>query len=76
MNPFFKTSAPHDDPMEEFNLHELAMAAVRFVASPMSRPTSFQGATRISMRCTCGFVVTLAVEHGHPQVSFSCASVL
>jgi hypothetical protein len=59
--------------MEEFNLLELAMAAAGFGTSPMSL-ISFQDATRISMRCTCGFVMTLAVEHGHPPISLSCAS--
>jgi hypothetical protein len=65
MNAFLKTAAPHDDPMEEFNLEELAIAGLRFGAGPVVALPPFNDVTRISMRCTCGVVVTLAIEHDY-----------
>jgi hypothetical protein len=76
MNAFLKTSAPHDDPIEEFNLEELAIAGLRFGAGPVVALPTFKGVTRISMGCTCGVVVTQAIEQGHPQMSLRCVTVL
>ncbi|MET4455564.1 hypothetical protein ABIB10_005669 [Bradyrhizobium sp. RT3b] len=74
MIAILRSSARHDDPMEEFNLQELAMLGVSFSPGPISHPYSFQreGIIAVSVRCTCGLMLTVAVEHARPTLPFSC----